>query len=205
MAAVALAQHGVRCCDLRLQGRQVLYLGHDAVPQFVILKGFARVALGRQRCLPSGLPLLSRRWHQAGVIPSLSDTSFGFWFLDAWRRVSPPYPPILRRCNVPCAEWSRGSSRSTGRWGAPAAPRRGEQRRKRRGWYEIELRPNFFTRRWNHFPDFRVENQLFLPLQLPPPLHPSAQLWVPPWVRRLAQIWHGGMYSELRWLSFFTF
>ena len=145
MAAVALAQHGVRCCDLRLQGRQVLSLGHDAVPQFVILKVFARVALDRQRCLPSGLPLLSRRWHQAGVIPSLSDTSFGFWFLDAWRRVSPPCSPILRRCNVPCAEWSRGSSRSTGRWGAPAAPRRGEQRRKRRGWDEIELHPNFFV------------------------------------------------------------
>ena len=63
---------------------------------------------------------------------------------------------------------SRGSGRSIGRWEARAVPRRGVRRRKGALGIEIELRPNFFTRRWNHFPDFRVENQLFLPLQLSP-------------------------------------
>ena len=205
MAAVALAQHGVRCCDLRLQGRQVLSLGHDAVPQFVILKVFARVALDRQRCLPSGLPLLSRRWHQAGVIPSLSDTSFGFWFLDAWRRVSPPCSPILRRCNVPCAEWSRGSSRSTGRWEAPAAPRRGGRRRKRRGWHRDRAAPKFFsTAGGTIFQISGLKKIFFFLFPFPLPFflqHNSGHHlgW------GLAQIWHGGMYSGLRWLSFFTF
>ena len=90
--------------------------------------------------------LLHRRWHQAVMILPLSNTTFGYCSLDAWRSVSPPWPHILRRSNDPWAEPSRGSGRSIGRWEARAVPRRGVRRGKGALGIEIELSPNFFTR-----------------------------------------------------------